>query len=347
MRVLVAVWAALVLSTAPGQAATVRLLQLPPGASIDPFGTRTLMAVSAGGTIAATVTIRGFRTQPAVWRRDDVRARIAYPRGAVVAFDRSGALLIDADRPRRWSGVRAVPIDTSYCEDFPQMSIGPRLAGTLGDGALIATMQSPALVDLDDTSGRTAPVVLYARSHRCLDLGNGIAEATAGEFAVGYAAFIDNVPAPSNVVSSQERFTALRWDERTPQTLGAGVALAVAPDGAAAGSDVPPGNGKAYGVAPHARYWPADGSPVDVTPNDPLGVAYAVDPRGRVAGMFEDSAGRHYAFLYSAGRLATLDGLAAEPGWRFECAYAFDPSGGLVGIGTYRGKPTAFEVDGI
>ncbi|HKU81583.1 MAG TPA: hypothetical protein VJP76_05385 [Candidatus Tumulicola sp.] len=327
--------------------ATVRLLQLPPGASIDPFGSRALMTVSHGGTIAATVTVRGFRTQPVVWRRNGQRPRVVYPRGSIVAFDDAGALLLDADRPRRWAGSRALPVDTSYCEDFPQMSIGPRLAGTLQDGALIATMQSPALVDLDDTSGRTAPVVLYLRSRRCLNLGNGIAEATAGAFTVGYAASIDNVPAPSNVVSSQERFTAMRWHERTPESLGAGVALAVASTGAAAGSDVPPGAGKAYGTAPHARYWPPEGSPVDLTPNDPLGVAYAVDERGRASGMFEDGAGRHYAFLYASGRLATLDGLVTAPGWRFECAYAFTPSGGLVGIGTYRGKPAAFEIDGL
>lgn len=347
MRILFAVCLAAALCAAPAGAATLRRLELPPGASIDPFGPRAQMAVSAGGTIAATVTVRGFRTQPVVWRDGDVRARVAYARGSIAAFDNAGALLLDTDRPRRWSGGRAVPVDTSYCEDFPQMSIGPRLAGVLGDGALIATMQSPALVDLDDTSGRTAPVVLYLRSRRCLDLGNGIAEATAGPFTAGYTAFIDNVPAPSNVVSSQERFTAMRWNERTPEKLGAGVALAVAQNGAAAGSDVPPGGGKAYGVAPHARYWPAGGSPVDLTPNALLSVAYAVDARGRVAGMLEDAAGRHYAFLYAGGRLATLDGLVTAPGWRFECAYAFALSGDLVGIGTYRGKPAAFELEGI
>lgn len=328
-------------------AAAITRLPLPGGATIDPFGTRRLMAVSAAGSIAATVTVGGFRTEIVLWNRRGVRLPLASSGGTVAGFDRDGALLVDAGRPHRIAGLRSAPVDTSYCEEFPHSSVGPQLAGVLGNGAAIATMQSPALVNLDDTSGQEAPVVLYLRSRRCLNMGNGIALATAGLYTAGYAAFIQNVPAPSNVISSTERFTAMRWDDRTPQPLGAGVAIAVNASGAAAGADVPPGRGGAYDAAPHARYWSAAGSAVDIAEGAPLSVAYAIDGRDRVTGMLEDAAGRHYAFLWSGGTLRRLDDVVAAPGWRFECGYAFTPGGGIAGIGSYRGKPAAFVVDGL
>ena len=331
----------------PARAATVRLLSLPDRATIEPYGSRALVVVSRDGTIAATATIGGFRTQAVLWTRNAAGPRVARVGAAVVGFDAAGALLLDADRPRRLAGTRAMPIDTSYCEDFPQRSTGPKLAGVLANGAVIATMQSPPMIDLDDTSGRNAPVVLYLRSRRCLDMGNGVANATAGMYTAGYTAYIDNVPAPSNVVSNQERFTATLWRERTPIVLGPGVALAVDQLGAAAGSDVPPGLGASYGGASHARYWPAMGAAVDLAPNAPVSAAYAVDDRNRVAGMLEDAAGRHYAFLWANGTLHRLDDLVPLPGWRFECAYAFAPDGGIAGIGTYRGKAAAFEILGL
>lgn len=269
---------------ASARAATVKLLPLPEHATIQPFGTRALMAVSSNGTIAATVTIRGYRTQAMLWNANGTRLHVAFA-GAVAGFDGSGALLIDADRPRRLVGARAQPVDTSYCEDFPQRSIGPTLAGTLSNGALIATMRSPAMVNLDDASGQNAPVVLYLRSRECLNLGNGVALATAGLYTAGYTAYIENVPAPSNVVSAKERFRAMRWHERTPEPLGDGIAIAINASGAAAGSDVPPGGGAAYAVASHARFWASAGSPIDLAPNSSRSAAYAVDDRDRVISL--------------------------------------------------------------
>ncbi len=216
----------------------------------------------------------------------------------------------------------------------------------LSDGSLIATMQSPPIVDLDDTSGQNAPVVLHLRSNLCDNMGNGVALATAGLFAAGYAATINHVPAPSNVVSSNERFTALRWEGRSRRPLGPGVAVAVAANGNAAGADLPPG-GVAYNAAPHARVWLDGATAVDLAPDAPLSVAYAVDARGRVAGMLEDAAHRHRAFLWQNGRLRLLDDVARMPGWRFECAYAFAPDGSIAGIGTYRGTPSAFRIWGL
>ncbi|HEY5426175.1 MAG TPA: hypothetical protein VIJ77_06460 [Candidatus Tumulicola sp.] len=334
-------------TTIAARAVTVRLLSLPRHATIEPFAARALMAVAADGTIAATLTVNGFVVRPIVWDRRGAY-RLPNARGSIAGFDDANGLLINAGRPARLgAGTRVSAVDLASCENFPQASTGPTLAGVLSNGALIATMQSPAMVNLDDTSGQNAPVVLHLRSRQCLNVGNGIALATAGLYAVGYVAYIANVPAPSNVVSRAERFTAMRWHERTREPLGAGVAVAVNAAGAAAGADVPPGNGAAYGVSAHARYWPGDGSVVEVAPASPRSTAYAIDARNRIAGMLEDAHGRHYAFLWQNGTLHRLDDVAAASGWRFECAYAFAPDGAIVGIGTYRGNAAAFEITGL
>jgi hypothetical protein len=330
----------------PARAVTIRTLSLPRHATIEPIAARALMTVSSGGTIAATVTLHGFVTRAIVWERDGTY-RLSDARGSVAGFDDTGALLVNADRPVRLGfSTRATAVDLTACENFPQSSTGANLAGVLSNGALIATMQSPATVDLDDTSGQNAPVVLHLRSRQCLDVGNGVALATAGLYTAGYVAFINNVPAPSNVVSSRERFTAMRWLDRTREPLGAGVALAINAAGAAVGADVPPGSGAAYGVAPHARYWPVGGPMVELAPDSPRSAAYAIDDRNRITGMLQDTRGRHYAFIVQNGVLHRLDDLVRAPGWRFECGYAFAPDGAVVGIGTFRGIAAAFAIEG-
>ncbi|HYK53531.1 MAG TPA: hypothetical protein VEV38_08375, partial [Candidatus Eremiobacteraceae bacterium] len=107
-------------------AITVQLLKLPDHATVDPFGTRPLMTVSPHGNVTAVATIHGYLTRTIVWRGD---------RPVVVRTD--PPVLGDLRR---------------LCENFPQSTVGPILAGTLSDGSVIATMQSPAIVDLDDTS---------------------------------------------------------------------------------------------------------------------------------------------------------------------------------------------------
>lgn len=301
-------------------AITVHLLKLPNNATIDPFGARALMSVSARGEVSAAATVRGYLTRTVVWRGS---------RPVVVSAD--SPVLADLRR---------------LCENFPQSSLGPVLAGTLDDGSVIATMQSPAFVDLDDTSGQDAPVVLHLRSNQCLNMGNGVALATAGLYTAGYAAYINGVPAPSNVVSQNERFVAMRWHERTRESLGPGVAIAVNADGDAAGADVPPGKGAAFAAAPHARVW-IGGSAIEPANSAAASVAYAIDSRNRVIGMIEDGDGRHYAFLWANGSLRRLDDLVRAPGWRFECGYAFAPGGAIVGIGTYRGNAAAFAIEGL
>ena len=300
-------------------AITVHLLTLPSHATIDPFGSRPLMTVSVRGEVSAVVTIRGYMTRTIVWRGD----RPVIARG----------------EPPVLSDLRRL------CENFPQSSLGPVLAGTLSDGSIIATMQSPAIVDLDDTSGQYAPVVLHLRSNQCLTMGNGVALGTADMYAAGYTAYINGVPAPSNVVSQNEKYVAMRWHDRTREALGSGVAIAIDAAGNAAGSDVPPGKGAAF-AAPHALVWIA-GSPVTFADSAAASVAYAIDSRNRVTGMIEDGDGRHFAFLWQNGALRRLDDIVRAPGWRFECGYAFTPAGGIVGIGTYRGNAAAFSIDGI
>jgi hypothetical protein len=298
----------------------VHLLKLPAHATIDPFGARALMTVSARGDVSAVATVRGYLTRTVIWQ------------GARSLFVSGESPILDDLR--------------RLCENFPQSSLGPVLAGTLTDGSVIATMQSPAVVDLDDTSGQYAPVVLHLRSNECLNMGNGVALGTAGLYTAGYTAYINGVPAPSNVVSQSERFVAMRWHDRTREPLGTGVAIATNAAGNAAGADVPPGKGAAFDAAPHARVW-IDGAMIEPANSSAASVAYAIDSRNRAIGMLEDNEGRHYAFLWENGRLRRLDDLVRAPGWRFESGYAFTPGGGIAGIGTYYGNAAAFVVSGL
>jgi hypothetical protein len=328
-------------------AATVRLLALPPHATIDPFGPRALMRSGRNGELAATVTIRGFIRRVVLWRSDGSPSLPNLPGAAVAGFDENGGLLVNGEAPQRASGRTAVAVDMRSCENFPQGSAGPLLAGALSDGSLIATMQSPPVVDLDDASGQYAPVVVHLRSNQCLNMGNGVALGTAGLYSVGYTAYIGSIPAPSNVTSERERFIAMRWHDRTREPLGDGVALAINAQGSAAGADVPPGKGAAFNASPHARIWLQPGPPIEPASTAPLSVAYAIDDRHRVAGMLEDEQGRHFAFLWQDGILKRLDDIVHAPGWRFECAYAFASGDGIAGIGTYRGTAAAFVVRGL
>ncbi len=342
--------AALLLAFATARAAAagpvIRVLALPHDASIDPFGDRALMATSRDGQIAATLTIGGFAKRAILWRSDGSFRLFGAP-SSLAGFDASGSLLLNAGRPARvWRDSPPDAVDTSTCESFPQLSSGPVLAGALRNGAVIATMLSPPVVDLDDTSGSRAPVALYLWSGHCYNMGNGIALGTDGLYTAGYVGYIANVPAPSNAVSEKERFVATRWLVRTGEALGGGVALAVNADGTTVGADAPPGD-LAYEFSPHALVWERGHDALEVAPESSVSVAYAVDENGRVAGMLEDAQGRHYAFLWENGRLRRLDDVVGSSDWRFECAYAFAPDGAIVGIGRYRGRPSAFVIEGI
>lgn len=299
------------------------------------------MAAGQNGSIAATIRVDGYLDEVVTWNAAGAW-HVVSERGTFAGFDTDGTVLVNEPPPQRFVALRAMPLDLRSCENFPQDSIGPLLAGVLSDGSPIVTMQSPALVDLDDTSGGKAPVVLHMKSNLCSNLGNGVALGTGGLYAAGYTAFINNVPAPSNVISGKERFQALRWHVRTREPLGAGVAVAVNATGNAAGADIPPG-GVAYNAQPHARAWIA-GAAIELVPNAPLSTAYAIDDGDRVTGMLEDGDGRHYAFLWQNNKLRRLDDLVAGSGWRLECGYAFAPDGSILGIGTYRGRAAAFRI---
>jgi hypothetical protein len=333
--------------TGVGAHATVRMLSLPAGATIDPFGPRALIAVAQNGTIAATVTLNGWMNRVAVWDTAGQPRLVTNGATSVSAFDQNEGLMTNGVRPMRIDGSDSSPIDLSTCEAFPQSSAGMTVAGMLSNGSLIATVLSPPVVNLDDTSGQTAPVVVHLRSSQCLNIGNGVATATAGLYTAGFIAYINNVPAPSNVVSSKERYVAMRWHERTREPLGSGIALAINDAGVAAGSDEPTGSAAREDAPAHAMLWRSPNDAVALAPNSPLSVAYAVDSRGRATGMLEDDRHHHIAFLWTNGSLQRLDDIVNAPGWRFECGYAFTADGTIVGIGTYRGTPAVFEISGI
>jgi probable HAF family extracellular repeat protein len=343
----------------------VRALALPAHSTIDSFGGRSMMAVSRDGTVAATVIVGGFESTAIVWNAAGGWHAVRPPSfdpgadsvdASVAGFDANGALLANAAaaygtgairsmqyRAMRVAGARETVLDFGACGD-PQHSPGPALGGAYDDGDLLATMQSPPLVDLNDLSGQLAPVAVRLRGSECTYLGNGSLLAAAGEFAAGYAGYVGNVPQSPSVVAKQ-RYVALRWHGDERSIAGPGVAFAVNASGTAAGADAPPGLGATFGLVPHARVWPLGGEAVSPVPGAAPSVAYAIDARGRVAGMLESADGRHHAFLWENGKLELLEDLVRAPDWRFECAYAFTPSGGIAGIGIHRGTPAAFVIE--
>ena len=344
----------------------VRALALPPHSTIDPFGARSMMAVSRDGTVAATVTLGGFSTRVSIWDPAGgwhLLAVPSLPPGAqsidlaVAGFDGSGALLANAGASyggairrlqyvaMRTRGSHTSTIDFGTCPYLPH-SPGAVIAGTYADGDALATLESAELVDIDDLSGQLAPVAVRLRGAECTYLGNGSVLAVAGAYAAGYAGYVGNVPQSPSVVTKQ-RYVALRWHGDERKVVGAGAALAVSADGTIAGADAPPGLGSTFGVVPHARLWPASGDAMDIVGGPGLSVAYTIHERGRIAGMLEDDNGRHRAFVWSGGRVALLDDIADAPDWRFECAYAFAPDGAIAGIGIHRGTATAFVIEGL
>jgi len=83
-------------------AVLVRALAMPHGATVDPFGGRSLMAVAPDGTVAATVTVAGYQQRVVVWNRGAGRPLALVP-GTLAAFDASGAALVNAQRPAEFT----------------------------------------------------------------------------------------------------------------------------------------------------------------------------------------------------------------------------------------------------
>ncbi|HTX60527.1 MAG TPA: hypothetical protein VMH02_12735 [Verrucomicrobiae bacterium] len=341
---------------------TVRALTLPAHATIDPFASRPQMSVAPSGAIAATVVIGGFTTRTVAWNAAGGWHLVPAPPFSaapesidltVATYERDATLLLNATaryagpapamrfRASRVAGTKVTPLDFSSCA-YPRNSSGTVVAGAYADGDLVATMESPPLVDIDDLSGQTAPVVVRLRGTECAYLGNGYAIGVDGDYAAGYASYVGNVP--ESDVSVKERFVAMRWHGDERRALGAGVALAVDASGIVAGADAPAGTLAEYGADPHAVRWDPSGARLDLAPQSPRSVAYAVDEQGNVVGTLQDDDGRHYAFLWENGHLSRLDDLVHAAGWRFECAYAFGPNGEIVGIGTHDGVAMAFEL---
>ncbi len=101
----------------------VRALLLPPHATIDPFGSRSLMAASAAGEVAASVTVDGYARRIAVWAASG-RVRQLPATGTVAGYDLNGALLIDAAVPMRAGRYGGVPLDLRSCEIFRRLRSG-------------------------------------------------------------------------------------------------------------------------------------------------------------------------------------------------------------------------------
>jgi hypothetical protein len=226
------------------------------------------------------------------------------------------------------------------------------------DGALGVTLVDVGPISLDMPPSTYAPSAGLLLRQSCASLGHAVLRAARGRFAAGFREYLGDSMVP-DYYNPPHSYVAVRWWGSTLRELGPGVALDVASDGIAVGANSQPGFAETNGVASaseaaqfssrhqccdtYAVMWNLKGWRITVTRAD-YSVAYAIDDHHRVVGALEDEEGAHFAFVWERGVLRRLDDIVREPAWRFEAAYGFAPAGGIIGIGTLHGVPTAFVV---
>jgi probable HAF family extracellular repeat protein len=234
---------------------------------------------------------------------------------------------------------------------FPPCILTGRAADPIVEGAgenelAVTFTPASAILNLDDDFAPNAAIITF---DKCDVIGRGTILSIRGKYAAGFQGYYGVRLVPANIEGDWQHYVAVRWVDRKLELLGEGVALSVNSHGVCVGyHTISTENKNGCSACPpsvtwRAVLWRQDGSP-SVLESNLNSAAYAVDDDGRVVGMVQDSAGRHFAFLWHGGELKRLDDLVKAPRWRFESAYGFTPDGGILGIGTHDGVAAAFIV---
>jgi probable HAF family extracellular repeat protein len=363
------------LVSCPGLASIrVQSLPLPPGATIAREGDR-VQIVSRGNIIAATVDMDQIH-RVAIWQRGHVHVlpivkkfTLGGPNFRVLgAVTTDGKTYVNAGYSFNgaYSGIKYYIFlfnGKSYSEvSLPHCDLrgepGEPIVEDVSDDSLAVTFQSPSFIDLTNVdTGRYAPNAAIVTGGTCVVVGRATIVAIHGRYAVGFQGYLGSTVAPTNVQVDQQASVAVRWVDHEMQRLGNGVAFGVNSLGQAVGATMSPdyvggsvylGNGMVGGkpglpqpAQPHAILWGTDGTSILLIPKF-RSIAYAIADDGRVIGTFQDSTGRHFAFVWKAGLLRRLDDIALDRRWHFESAYAFTSDGGIVGIGRHDGVASLF-----
>jgi hypothetical protein len=348
----------------------VAQLSLPLGFSVAPEADRRLVSIAPDHTVAAraeaadgTGRVRAFR-----WNRSGVRAQfgalpvrtspdpgnagapkgigeiVAVPSGALVSATEawSGAYSGISYEVQRWAGATTRRWPLPACiRSGGESDQHANAVDARGRVALTLDITGSGSFSVHDDPPQYAPYAYVVDRGRCAALGRAVVLGVRDRWAAGYRLYLDGKLAPTVIASQARRTVAVRWRDGRLTELGEGVAYAVADDGLAVGASAlfDPYDSR---QAPHAVVWDARGSRIAIDRGALRSVAYDVAGDGTAVGMLQSADGKHYAFVWHAGRLERLDDLPHPRGWRFESAYSIAPDGTIAGTGTHDGAPVVF-----
>ena len=178
------------------------------------------------------------------------------------------------------------------------------------------------MVNLDDTSGQNAPVVLYRAQPSMPERGQRH-RAWHGGLRIRRIHSVHRQRSGAIQRRFQQRAFRRHALARTRRASRSAPAspLAINASGAAAGADVPPAQVRPLPRRRTRDFGRGAGSATELAPDTQVSVGYAIDDSKRVAGMLED-AQPPLRIPLGNGALRRLDDAVNAPGWRFECAYA-------------------------
>jgi hypothetical protein len=376
----VALGAALFAGAAGGaQAATIRALPLPSGATIDTEAGGAAVTANAHGVVAASVQLASHG-RIIVWdasnhatvlqpppggQYDDPRyastqEAVVAPDGTVYglgAYPFSGAYSGVRMRLYAWHDGVPVAISGTACAGGAT-DVHPTFAAPDGRLALAGSYDSDVMnIDAIENGGMP-PTASVLEGAVCRVLDFGWISALDGGFAAGHRGYVNGKPFPPNANAQQQTYVAVRWTGAHAQEIGPGAALAVNARGDCAGADAPPGihgtvgfvqSGPAgtvrreYSIGDmHALVWHG-ATMTRLSPTARRSIAYAINESGRtVVGTLFDDAGQH-AMRWRDGKAQLLDSLLPhESGWQLLVAYAITPDGAIAGVGRHDGALAAF-----
>ena len=358
------------------QATNVRALSLPGGFTIRPEADNRVMTLAPDGTVFAIaqstdrrehrIAVRWRESgKPRVFKPLNVHGRplqgdMLFPETVVADNFDHGFVTVGQNfdgaysgtwyEVERWSASTSTRWKLPSCVDS---SMDAHAFAMDARGRIALTLDASSSAARTDPNN--LPVAVVVDGGRCTNLGSAILTSINGINAAGYLGYLNQRPAAWFINRIAQRLVALRWMNGREQNLGAGVPFAITDKGFTVGATALPGHAgeEVYGnffgppgryefPAPHAVAWLTNGNAVRLTSGDARSVAWDVAEDETVVGTEQMPNGKRYAFRVRHGRLERLDDLPHPPGWRFESAYAIGRDGSIVGIGSYRGTPTAF-----
>ena len=381
MKLLALAFAAALFAGAAGsaQAATIRGLPFPAGATIDTEAGSPAVTANAHGVVAASLALpsggrivvwdaTGHATvlqPPPGGQYDDPRT--ASTEEAVVAPDDtvygngaypfSGAYSGVRKRLYAWRHGVPVAINGTACASGAS-DAHPTFVAPDGRLALAGSYDSDVMNIDAIESGGMPPTASVLDGAVCRVLDFGWISALDGGFAAGHRGYLNGKPFPPNANAQQQTYVAVRWTGAHAQEIGPGVALGVNARGDCAGADAPPGIHGAiiigrsgpegterheYKIGDmHALVWHG-ATMTRLSPMARRSIAYAINESGRTAaGTLFDDTGQH-AVRWRDGKAQLLDSLLPrDAGWRLLVAYAITPDGAIAGVGRHNGALAAF-----